>query len=92
MSSFGKKIQRKKEKEFKKELTKKVGLFNQLPDHCLTCRKDFDKKNKDMVMSWSVVVRNDQNKVRLYCPQCWNKAKELIKEIEDGLPSSKNNV
>ena len=80
MSSLSKKIQRKKEKEAKKELQKKVGLFNKLPEYCLACQKDFDKNNKEMVMTWNVVVRNDKEIVRLYCPECWEAAKKLIEE------------
>jgi len=90
MSSLNKKIQRKKEKAAKKELQKKVGLFSKLSDQCLVCQKDFDKKNKDMVMSWSVVVKEE--KVRLYCPQCWERANNLIKEIKDGYTNSKTDV
>jgi len=90
MSSLNKKIQREKEKAAKKELQKKVGLFSKLSDQCLVCQKDFDKKNKDMVMSWSVVVKEE--KVRLYCPECWERANNLIKEIKDGYASSKSDV
>jgi len=92
MGSLEKKIQRKKEKEAKKELKKKVGLFNKLPDHCLVCQKDFDKKNKDMVMTWSVVVRKKEEKVNLYCPECWGRAKKLIEEIKDGHTNAENDV
>ena len=90
MSSLSKKFRRKKEKEAKKELQKKVGLFSKLENNCLVCQKDFDKKNKDMVMSWSVVVKED--KVRLYCPECWERAKKLIEEIKDGYANSRSNV
>jgi len=90
MPSSSRKLRRKKELEAKKELQKKVGLFNRLSDHCLVCQKDFDKKNKDMVMSWSVVIKED--KVRLYCPTCWDRANKLIKEIKDGYENSKTNV
>ena len=90
MSNLTKKIQRQKEKAAKKELQKKVGLFHKLEDHCLVCQKDFDKKNKDMVMTWSVVIKED--KVRLYCPGCWERAKKLIEEIKDGYENSKTNV
>ncbi len=83
MSSLSKKIRREKEKEAKKELQKKVGLFNKLPDHCLACQKDFDKKNKKMVMTWNVVVRSDTEIVRLYCPECWSTAKKVVKETAD---------
>ena len=90
MSSLSKKIQRQKKKESEKEFKKKVGLFSKLEDHCLVCRKEFDKKNKDMVMTWSVVVKEET--VRLYCPVCWDRANELIKEIEDGYTNAKTNV
>ena len=76
MSSLKRKAQRQKEKTAKKEIQKKVGLFNKLADHCLVCQKDFDKKNKEMVMTWSVVVNGED--VRLYCPTCWDTAKNLI--------------
>jgi len=90
LSSLSKKLRRNKEKEAKKEFKKKVGLFNKLEDRCLVCEKDFDKKNKDMVMSWSVVVKED--KVRLYCPECWERAKKLIEEIKDGEQRRKNST
>jgi hypothetical protein len=90
MSSLTKKIQRKKDKAAKKEMQKKVGLFNKLSDHCLVCQKDFDKKNKEMVMSWSVVVKGEN--VRLYCPTCWGVATNLVKEIKDGFTNTKDNV
>ena len=90
MANLSRKLRRSKENAAKKELQKKVGLFSKLEDHCLVCQKDFDKKNKDMVMSWSVVVKEE--KVRLYCPECWTRAQELIKEIKDGYENSKTNV
>ena len=61
------------------DMERKLGLFDKIPKHCLTCNKDFDKKNKEMVMSWNVVVREKEGKVRLYCPTCWNKAIEFTK-------------
>jgi len=80
MSNLSKKIQRQNKKEAEKEFKKKVGLFNKLSDHCLVCQKPFDKKNKEMVMSWSVVVKEEL--VRLYCPVCWDRAANLIKELK----------
>jgi len=92
LSSISKKLRRTKEREAKKELKKKMGLFNKLPDQCMVCQKDFDKKDKTMVMSWSVVVRRKEEIVRLYCPECWNQANKLIKEIEDGYTNAKADV
>ncbi len=92
MGSLAKKIKRQKEKDAKRELSKKVGLFNQLGEECLVCQKSFDKKNKDMVMTWSVVVK--EKSVRLYCPECWGKAKQTVEELkkENEREKSKDNV
>jgi|TARA_R110002020_G_scaffold400076_2_gene610181 hypothetical protein len=64
------------------ELEEKIALFGKLPNECLTCQKPFDKKDKKQVMSWSVVVRNDTEEVRLYCPDCWSKAKAVVQAYE----------
>ena len=74
------KVKKKPIKNLEGELSAKVGLFDKLPESCLVCFAPFDKKNKEMVNSWYVVVR-DQETVRLYCPSCWNRAKEFLKEV-----------
>lgn len=92
MSTIKRKLKREKTKEAKKELTKKLGLFNKLSNECLTCSEKFDKTNKEMVMTWSVVVHKTEETVRLYCPICWNRAKKLVEEIKNGKTSSKTDV
>ncbi len=72
-----------KKKRAEKEMKQKVGMFEKLPDACDACNKDFDKKNKEMVMSWNVVVREKKGIVRLYCPTCWDKAIEFTKQNLD---------
>ena len=62
------------------ELENKVSLFGKLPDECLTCQKPYDKKDKEMVSTWSVVVREEEHSVRLYCPECWTLAQNIIEE------------
>jgi len=85
MSSFKRKIKRKglakKRRQAEKDMSEKIGLFNKIPESCDACDEPFDKKNRDMVMSWNVVVKSEQEVVRLYCPECWQKAKEIIKEF-----------
>tara|TARA_R110000824_G_scaffold343105_3_gene529674 strand:- start:2649 stop:2936 length:288 start_codon:yes stop_codon:yes gene_type:complete len=85
MSSLERKLKRTKAKKFKKELKKTMGgqldLFGLLPDHCLTCNKGFDKTNKEHAINWKVIVREEQKRVSLYCPECWTSAEELLKEI-----------
>ena len=60
-----------------------------MPDHCMICYKDFDKKDREQVMSWNVVVREKENRVNLYCPQCWEKSLKFIEEVQEAL-SEKN--
>ena len=76
---FKRKDMAKKKKNAEKEMATKVALFGKLPDKCLTCEKPFDKTNKEMVKSWNVVVREEEEVVRLYCPDCWQKAQDIIK-------------
>tara|TARA_R100001082_G_scaffold56212_1_gene30968 strand:+ start:479 stop:739 length:261 start_codon:yes stop_codon:yes gene_type:complete len=86
MSSLERKIRRQKEKEAKKRFAKefktKVGLFDKLPDHCLTCEKAFNKKDKKMVATWNVVVHRESETVRLYCPECWDKARSIVEGLK----------
>tara|TARA_R100001440_G_scaffold34106_1_gene53006 strand:+ start:194 stop:481 length:288 start_codon:yes stop_codon:yes gene_type:complete len=86
--SLERKLRRKQAKKGKKkaekELATKVALFGRLPDKCLTCEEPFDKLNREQVMSWNVVVRQQKEKVNLYCPGCWDSAQETIKKyMED---------
>jgi len=74
----------RKRKRAEKELQEKMGMFDKLPDACDACEKTFDKKNKSMVQSWNVVVREEEGIVRLYCPNCWDMARKLIEEVKNG--------
>ena len=74
----------------KPDTEKKIGLFDKLPDQCTNCGKPYDKKSKKMAMTWSVVVREQEQKVNLYCPECWGKAQKLIKEIKEEMNENKN--
>ena len=86
--SLERKLRRKQAKKEKKtaekELATKVALFGHLPNKCLTCDKPFDKLDREQVMSWNVVVRQKEEKVNLYCPECWDNAQKVIKQyMED---------
>ena len=67
------------------DVAEKIAMFGKLGDVCLVCNKPFDKKDKEMVMSWNVVVREKEEVVNLYCPECWNGAIELLNEIKNDL-------
>jgi len=89
MTKAVKKIQRKikknKKKQEEKELKEKVNMFSELGDHCLICEKPFDKQNKEMVLAWYVVIREKQNNVNLYCPECWTRANNFIDQLREGV-------
>ena len=70
----------------------KTALFGKLPDKCLTCEEPFDKTNKEMVMTWNVVVREKEEAVHLYCPPCWEKAIEILRDFEERLEVLKEHV
>ena len=71
-------LQRNKDSQ---DIQEQVALFNKLPDHCLTCEKPYDKNNKEMAMTWSVVVHGEEEVVRLYCTECWEKAKKITEDF-----------
>jgi Zn finger protein HypA/HybF involved in hydrogenase expression len=71
---------KKKQKQIKKDLKQKMGMFDRLPDECLACEEPFDRQDREQVMSWSIVVREDD--VRLYCPDCWTKAQTIVRDFE----------
>ncbi len=58
------------------KMASQVAQFGKLPQACDACQKEFDKKDKEMVQSWSVVVR--QEVVRLFCPECIEITKEAL--------------
>ena len=80
MSRFDRKIKRQQKAKALDEVKEKMGMFDKLGDECLNCHKPFDKKNRDMVSTWRVVVRKDKGDVNLYCPECWDFAQKIIKE------------
>ena len=71
------------------DMEEKMHLFGKLPDECLTCERPFDKKDREMVMSWHVVVRDEEKNVNLYCPDCWDKAMNLLEEFKKHLEEKK---
>ena len=65
-----------------REMAQKVNLVMALPSECMTCAAPFDKTDREMVMSWNVVVREEEERVSLYCPDCWEKAKEIVESYK----------
>ena len=74
----------------KPDLEKKIGLFDKLPKQCTNCDKPYDKKDKKMAMTWNVVVREQEDKVNLCCPVCWDEAHKLIAQMKEEMNENKN--
>ena len=70
------------------KLSEKIFQFDQLPEECSACLKEYDKKNKQMAMTWNVVVKDAENTVRLYCPDCWAMAKNAIATLKEEIENA----
>ena len=82
--SMKRKAERKKVKQAEEDMQAKLNMFDKIGDECLNCQTLFNKKDREMVESWRVVVREDKGKVNLYCPPCWDLAQRFVKEALDG--------
>ena len=82
-NKLARKIRRKQEKsklkQTKKELSNKIQNIH-LPDICKNCKADFNKKSKEMAMTWMVIAK--ENRKHLICPECWEKIKKLTRSHE----------
>ena len=58
------------------KMANQVAQFGKLPEKCSACTQPFDKKDRQMLDSWKVIVR--QEVVRLFCPHCIDKTKEAL--------------
>ena len=94
--SLERKLRRKQatkaKKSAEKEMAAKVALFGKMDDKCLTCQKSFNRMDKEQVMTWNVVVREEEDKVNLYCPNCWEKAMEIIQGLQERFNKKKENL
>lgn len=82
----------KDKKLAEKEMEQKLNMFDKIDDECLNCQITFDKKDRSMVESWRVVVREKEGKVNLYCPDCWKLAQKIVAEVLGGQEDTKSNV
>ena len=85
-------LEKKLKADATENLSEKISLFNQLEEECLACAIPFDKQNREMVETWSVIVREDKDPpVRLYCPDCWEKAQTIVREYMSQQNQEKTN-
>lgn len=64
------------------QLAKQMNMFDRLPEACSACGEDFPK-TREAHMSWRVIVRNKEQQVRLFCPDCLEKANSLAERLAD---------
>ena len=85
MGKFSKKVNRKKDIKAKKDaqerLTQSVSMFGLRPDNCSICNAAFDKDSKEMAMTWRVIVKPEEKKVTLICPDCQGKIDEGLEKV-----------
>ena len=85
MGKFSKKVGRKKDIKAKKDaqdkLVQTVSMFGLRPDNCSICSAPFDKNSKEMAMTWRVIVKPEDKKVTLICPDCQDKINEGIEKV-----------
>ena len=85
MGKLSKKVNRKKDLKAKKQaqdkLVQTVSMFGRRPDHCSICSAPFDKNSREMAMTWRVIVKPEDKKVTLICPDCQGKIDEGIEKV-----------
>ena len=74
-----KKKDRAATQEMAAKLNQQVNMFERLPGKCSACQKHFPK-TREAHMTWRVAVKNKEQQVRLFCPDCIEKAKNLVEE------------
>ena len=65
------------------KLKKQMNMFDRLPEACSACAKVFPK-TREAHMTWKVTVRNKEQQVRLFCPDCLEKAKQIVEREKNG--------
>jgi uncharacterized protein with PIN domain len=68
---MNRKERRTLQKKMGKEAVSTIDLMLNTGTECLTCKKPYDKTNKEMVRTWFVEVFSKQKKVDLFCPECY---------------------
>ncbi len=76
-------LQKNVKSDVVEDVANKVAQFNKLPEFCMACKKEFEKKDREMISPWSVVVK--QGVVRLFCPECIKKTQEALNASQTNL-------
>ena len=75
--SAKKKKEKAQAQQQEEHLKKQMNMFDRLPKTCSACTKEFPK-TREAHMTWRVTVRNKEQQVRLFCPDCLDKARKLV--------------
>lgn len=67
-------------REVQEKLNRQMNMFDRLPEACSACQTPFPK-TREAHTTWRVMVWNAQQKVRLFCPVCQQKAKSAAEGI-----------
>ena len=85
MGKFSKKVNRKKDIKAKKDaqerLVQSVSMFGLRPDNCSICNAAFDKDSRERALTWRVIVKPEEQKVTLICPDCQGKIDEGLEKV-----------
>jgi hypothetical protein len=73
---MNRKQRRQIEKMVGKGTATKLDMMLNLPDKCHKCLTPYDKKSKEMAMSWFVDVYEQQRLTVLTCPTCREKRED----------------
>lgn len=68
----------KKKNKGNDKLAQKISTFSHRPNACSACEAAFDAKSKEHAQTWRVVVRENPTRVTLFCPECIERAKEVL--------------
>ena len=79
-----KKIKRNKKKKKEKKistdqqqrLARQINMFDRMPKECSSCKKEFPM-DREAHMTWRVVVKSEEQQVRLFCPSCQELATKM---------------
>jgi ribosomal protein L44E len=76
----------KAKKSKNKDFEEAIEVLSKMDNECKVCKTKFDRSNFKMLSEWMVVVEENEEKVKLYCPECWNKVKtsvEFLKKLQE---------
>ncbi len=65
-----------------KESSTLIDMMLNMPTDCTDCKAAFDKTNREMVDTWTVSVKYDNQSIELFCPTCRD-ARVAVREKQE---------